>query len=175
MQNVPSSALYVQRAGFLFVFIPLLRSFSAGPAPAVLPVNSPSPCSSCAFGNALPPLRPDDGRVPDGSAPAVLRQGHSPAPGADCFSGKVFQILHDGLLVNGLTVIAGDVLTLSQMAPMGVLVIEPDLIFSLPDDPPPADGRRDVDLAIPQHTLHPSLAAEGLYLRPGLPIPDAQR
>ena len=87
----------------------------------------------------------------------------------------VFQILHDGLLVNGLTVIAGDVLTLSQMAPMGVLVIEPDLIFSLPDEPPPADGRRDVDLAIPQHTLHPSLAAEGLYLRPGLPIPDAQR
>ena len=58
----------------------------------------------------------------------------------------VFQILHDGLLVNGLTVIAGDVLTLSQMAPMGVLVIEPDLIFSLPDEPPPADGRRDVDL-----------------------------
>ena len=77
--------------------------------------------------------------------------------------------------MNGLTVIAGDVLTLSQMAPMGVLVIEPDLIFSLPDEPPPADGRRDVDLAIPQHTLHPSLAAEGLYLRPGLPIPDAQR
>ena len=134
-------------AGFLFVFIPLLRSFSAGPASAVLPVSSPSPCSSCAFGMLCPLCVPVMAVSPMGrlrrfcgrDTPRLRERTVFPV---EVVLDDVFQILHDGLLVNSLTVIAGDVLTLSQMAPMGVLVIEPDLIFSLPDEPPPADGRR---------------------------------